>query len=76
MVHGLTEEQMRTLRIVINRALQGPGWFSEHAGDGIGAAMHAELRNQTRTWLRLNIARELQGVLPSNERVNLDGVKQ
>lgn len=68
---------MRALRVVINRALQGPAWFNECPNsDPHTLAVHAELRNQTRTWLRLIVVRDLQELLPPDERVKLDGVKQ
>lgn len=66
----LTKKQMHTLRVAINRALQGPTWFSE-----VTSPEGYELRNQTRTWLRLNIVRELQQILPPDERVSTNGVK-
>lgn len=71
MAGQLTKAQMRSLRVVINRALQGPDWFADAASPEA-----YELRARTRTWLRLIVVRDLQELLPLDERVKLDGVKQ
>lgn len=69
----LTKQQCREIRVVINRAALGPAWIEDApvSSSADVSAMHAELRAQTKEWLRANVILELQRMLPANERVKL-----
>ena len=67
---ALTKRESAQIRVVINRANVGPGWYSESPASGPVNAMHAELKAQTR-WFMNDLIKELQGVLAPNERVKL-----
>jgi hypothetical protein len=68
---AMTKQECRLLRVVVNRALLGPAWFNDTAG----LPMVYELRHQTREWLLANVVRELNQMLPADERVSVDGIR-
>lgn len=64
---ALSRKECAQIRVAINRAATGPSWFV-NAGEDPTAA---EIRAATREWLRVEIVRHLQNMLPPNERVKL-----
>jgi len=57
-----------TIRVVIERANHGPEWYREELTSPLLEAIRAELRNQTREWVRKVIIAELKAVMPAHER--------
>lgn len=66
---ALSKGDCRVLRVVVNRTRMGPAWFNDTPEDPQMRALHAELRFQTQEWLRANVGRELNNLMPINERV-------
>lgn len=69
---ALSKQDCKLLRVLVNRSTMldlGPQWFTDEPSDPRLSALHAELRHQTREWLRTNIAKEVQSMLPRDERV-------
>lgn len=68
---AISRKDCKLVRAVVNRAALGPAWFNEDASSPLLSAMIAELRSQTREWLQANIIRELNYMMPPDERVKL-----
>lgn len=69
---ALSKQDCANLRALVNRATMpelAPAWFTDSPSNPLLNALHAELRAQTREWLRVNVANYVQRMLPINERV-------
>lgn len=73
---SLTKHECALLRALINRSVLGPAWFNDEPSTLELRSVVGQLRFETREWLMANIVRELQAMLPADQRVSFSGIRQ
>lgn len=69
---ALSRKDCGQIRVAINRAAVGPPWMRDEGPIAPELrALRAELRARTQEWLRTEIIKHLQGMMPVDERVKL-----
>lgn len=72
---SLTRAECALIRVVVNRALLGPAWFNDLPESPLLRAMFYETKKQTREWMMANVVRELNNLLPADQRITAAGIQ-